>query len=390
MVINEGYKLTETGIIPSDWEVKSLGEIGECIIGLTYDPKDIRADGILVLRSSNIDEGKLVYEDKVYVKTKIPEKLIAKHNDVLICVRNGSRNLIGKCALIDGVAIGNTFGAFMTVFRTKNAPFVFYQLQTHLIQKQIHENIGATINQITNKNLRSFVIPYPLDDFEQCSIAEALSDVDELISSLDALIVKKRAIKQGVMQELLTGKRRLPGFEGKWETKKLGEIVEIRKGQLITEDTATNGNIPVIAGGKQPSYFHSKANRTGKTITISASGANAGYISFHKQPIFASDCSTISENVKYDIEFIYQQLLLLQETIYKLQTGGAQPHVHPADLNPIDFMFPEKKEQQAISEVLSGVDDYIGTQEVRLLKIKALKKGMMQELLTGRIRLTGG
>ena len=86
--------------------------------------------------------------------------------------------------------------------------------------------------------------------------------------------------------------------------------LKIRKGQLITEKDAVAGNVPVIAGGKKPAYYHSKANRTGKTITVSASGASAGYVAIFDMPIFASDCSTISKGLTYSIEFVYFQLLL--------------------------------------------------------------------------------
>ena len=191
------------------WEVKNLSEIGEALIGLTYSPNNIVEDGILVLRSSNIQNDRLTYEDNVFVDVTIPDKIITRKNDILICVRNGSRALIGKCALVDDYAVGMTFGAFMSVFRTEYARFVFYQFQSDVIKKQIEKNIGATINQITNKNLYSFEIPFPTDIDEQQAIANVLSDMDEEISALEAQRDKTVALKTGMMQELLTGKTRL-------------------------------------------------------------------------------------------------------------------------------------------------------------------------------------
>ena len=96
MEIREGYKQTEIGVIPEDWDCVELGDIGECIIGLTYKPSDVKKYGRLVLRSSNINDNRLVYTDNVYVDAHIEDKLIVKENDILICVRNGSRELIGK------------------------------------------------------------------------------------------------------------------------------------------------------------------------------------------------------------------------------------------------------------------------------------------------------
>ncbi|MBI9048653.1 MAG: hypothetical protein JEZ00_04500 [Anaerolineaceae bacterium] len=116
MAVKAGYKQTEVGVIPEDWGVKSLGEIGESIIGLTYSPKNVHYDGILVLRSSNVQEEQLRFEDNVFVQMEIPGKLFVKSRDILICVRNGSRELIGKCAQINKQAEGMVFGAFMTVF----------------------------------------------------------------------------------------------------------------------------------------------------------------------------------------------------------------------------------------------------------------------------------
>lgn len=386
--IPKGYKQTEIGVIPSDWEMKRLGDIGESIIGLTYSPRDVAGDGKLCHRSSNVQNNRLAYEDNVYVVKEISERLTLKKNDILICVRNGSRNLIGKSALIKGRAIGETFGAFMSVYRSnENQPFIFHLILSNIVQQQINQSLGATINQITNKTLEDFIVPYPQEPKEQTAIATALSDADELIEKLTKLIEKKKNIKQGAMQELLTGKRRLPEFSGKWEEKKLGDVADIKKGQLITDITRVEGLIPVIAGGKTPAYFHNKANRSGKAITISGSGASAGYVAFHSTPIFASDCSTIEESKDYSIEFIYFFLQLMQECIYKMQTGGAQPHIHPTDINPMPISLPKKEEQTAIASVLSDMDTEIERLESQLSKYQNLKQGMMQTLLTGKIRL---
>lgn len=222
---------------------------------------------------------------------------------------------------------------------------------------------------------------------EQKRIATILADADRLTTSFHELIVKKRYIMHAMMQRLVTGDVRLPGFQGRWKDTVLGEEVHIRRGQLITEKTLLPGLIPVIAGGKKPAYFHSVANRKGTTITISASGANAGYVALFKEPIFASDCSTISESKSYCIEFIYYWLRMNQEKIYQSQTGGAQPHIHPSDLGPLAIDMPEVSEQEAIAKILVDMDREIETIEQRLAKIKSLKQGMMQNLLTGRIRL---
>jgi type I restriction enzyme S subunit len=191
-----------------EWQVKPLGEIGEALIGLTYKPTDVRSDGTLVLRSSNIHGGILEFDDNVFVKTEIPDEIMVRPGDILICVRNGSRELIGKCAKIDERPDRMTFGAFMAVFRTTHHNFVYHQFQSEVIKKQIHEHLGATINQITNKSLNSFTIPLPPSEAERDAIAAILSDMDMEITALEAKLTKARQIKQGMMQELLTGKTR--------------------------------------------------------------------------------------------------------------------------------------------------------------------------------------
>jgi type I restriction enzyme S subunit len=192
----------------SEWEDTTLGKIGECVIGLTYAPENVVEHGLLVLRSSNVQNNRLAFEDNVYVNLTVPEHLLTRSGDILVCVRNGSRSLIGKCALIDGRTEGLSFGAFMSMFRTRHWRFVFHAFQTHGIQRQIRENIGATINQITNKDMRALRIALPPED-EQNAIAEVLSDLDAELLVLEQRRDKTRLLRQGMMRELLTGRTRL-------------------------------------------------------------------------------------------------------------------------------------------------------------------------------------
>ena len=384
----QGYKQTELGIIPEDWEVVNFCEVADNFTGLTYAPENVKNYGTLVLRSSNIQDGFLCYEDNVYVDgINIPDRAKAKAGDILVCVRNGSRNLIGKSALISSKAPKNlAFGAFMTVLRAKNGShniFIHQIWQSDYIQRQIKDNLGATINQVTNKDISRYIIPMP-PIAEQRAIAEALSDVDRLIAALDKKIAKKRLLKQGAMCKLLS----LSGRGKKWFNVRLGNVVNIRKGSMLTSDRFVAGNIPVIAGGKIPAGYHNVANRPANTITISASGASAGYVALYNKPIFATDCSTIEPCSTYDIHYIYHLLKYYQSEIFAMQTGGAQPHVHPSDLNELQILYAKDiEEQQAIATILSDMDKEIADLEAQRDKYRLLKSGMMQKLLTGQIRL---
>jgi len=204
-----GYKQTERGEIPKDWEIVNLGDIGQNIIGLTYSPDDVVEYGTLVLRSSNVQQNKLAFDNNVFVDMDLPDRVIVKENDILVCVRNGSKRLIGKCALIDKRTVGLAFGAFMSIYRSNFNKFIFFQFQSNIIQKQIDEIMGATINQITNKDMAVFKIPLPNREDEQVAIAIVLSDMDKDINSLGIRLNKTKQIKQGMMQELLTGRTRL-------------------------------------------------------------------------------------------------------------------------------------------------------------------------------------
>ena len=195
------------------------------------------------------------------------------------------------------------------------------------------------------------------------------------------------------MQQLLTGKKRLEGFSEPWVETEIGDIIKIYKGQSLQSKNFINGNVPVVAGGQTYAGFHNLANHKKTSVTISASGAYAGYVWLHEYPIFASDCSVIEGNDNVDIHFLYNVLKLKQNEIYKSQTGGAQPHIHPKDIEPIKIVIPFKngkpliEEQSAIATILSDMDAEISALEKKKAKYEFIKNGMMQELLTGKIRL---
>ncbi len=158
------------GDIPEHWELKRLKYLGEAIIGLTYSPADIvdEGSGTLVLRSSNVQGGKIVFDDNVYVTTAIPEDLVTKVGDILICSRNGSRALIGKNAVIDESSAALTFGAFMTIFRSQHSAYLACVLNSPLFEFQSGAFMTSTINQLTVGVLNNFEVPLPpADEREQ-------------------------------------------------------------------------------------------------------------------------------------------------------------------------------------------------------------------------------
>ena len=190
-----------------DVEKFIVTEVAQLKSGLTYKPSDVSDKGILVLRSSNIKNGFLSYDDNVFVKesTKISDRSIVRCNDILICVRNGSKKLVGKCAMIDKNADGMAFGAFMSVLRAKdiNPKYLFYVWSSQIIQDKIKGDDAAPINQITSKDFNRLLIPVPKEQIQQ-SIVEKLDAFESLISSLKEEIALRQKQYEYYREKLLT------------------------------------------------------------------------------------------------------------------------------------------------------------------------------------------
>jgi type I restriction enzyme, S subunit len=374
-----GYNQTDIGLIPEDWEVKSMGLIGDTIIGLTYSPNNVSKYGTLVLRSSNIQNNQLAFKDNVFVDMELPNRVIVNENDILICVRNGSKRLIGKSTLIDKKTKGSAFGAFMSIYRSKSNLFIVNVFQSHIIQKQINEVLGATINQITNKDLASFQIPLPPPK-EQESIAQVLSDTDALITVLEKRIAKKRLIKQGAMQTLLTPK-------DDWEVKKLDEVCDIKKGEQLNKDKMRDTEkYPVINGGVLPSGYTNKYNQVENTITISEGGNSCGYVNYMRVKFWqGGHCYSLKTTMNKS--YLYSYLKFNEGIIMSLRVGSGLPNIQRNRLEEFNVFLPQTSEQTRIATILSDMDSEIDLLEKKLSKTKELKQGLMQQLLTGKIRL---
>jgi type I restriction enzyme S subunit len=199
------------GEIPSHWEMKRLGYLGCARNGLTYSPENItdQESGVLVLRSSNIQNASLCFDDNVYVNRSIPEHFLVKENDLLICSRNGSRNLIGKNALISKDAEGMAFGAFMAIFRSQINTYIFWVLNSPLFDYQSGSFLTSTINQLTIGNLNSMEIPVPTFK-EQKEIVQYLSeknhDFIELINKVNNSIALLQERRAALISAAVTGK----------------------------------------------------------------------------------------------------------------------------------------------------------------------------------------
>lgn len=184
-----------------EWEKKQLSQLGELVSGLTYSPEDVRDAGLLVLRSSNVQNGRITLDDNIYVRTDIQGANPTHENDILICVRNGSKSLIGKNALIPEGMPPCTHGAFMTIFRSKSAKFIFQLFQTDAYAKQVSADLGATINSINGNQLKKYIFFIPKPP-EQKKIADFLASLDAIIDAQSQKVDSLKIHKNGLMQRL--------------------------------------------------------------------------------------------------------------------------------------------------------------------------------------------
>lgn len=401
-----GYKSSELGVIPEGWQVKRLGELGEVVSGLTYSPDDIRDNGILVLRSSNIQNGQLCFDDNVYVEVESYNPVI--EDDILICVRNGSRNLIGKNTLITKHIAGTAFGAFMSVFRSPYNKYLFQLFDTDYFYKSVHQNLGATINSINGSDLQDFRFPIPSIE-EQERIAEILGTCDRAIELQGRKVALLQSRKRALMQQLLTPHRRLPNFSEPWKTTKLGEIAE----RVTRKNTENNLNVMTISAQRG---FVSQTDFFNKSI---ASEITDNYFLVHKDefcynksycngyPMGAIKRLNSAEKAvvttlyicfrikcdKCNIEFLeqYFEAGLLNKNLMKIANEGGRAHgllnVTPSDFFAMSFEIPSLDEQQAIAEVLTTADREIELATQNLTTLRSQKRALMQQLLTGKKRL---
>jgi type I restriction enzyme S subunit len=268
----------------------------------------------------------------------------------------------------------------------------------------------TAIPHISPADIKSFTIPLPPTLAEQEAIAGALSDTDAWIESLEQLIAKKRQIKQGAMQELLTGKRRLPGFSGEWETKRLGDIGSFLKGSGIRKNEANSGEIPSVRYGEIYTHhndfirrFYSSVSRdvantstrldygdllfAGSGETKADIGKCVAYA--HQTEAYAGGDIVILRSKKINPIFMgyYCNTKFVTQQKAARGQGDAVVHISSTALANLEICTPFVQEQTAISNVLIDMDTEIESLESKLAKAREIKQGMMQELLTGRIRL---
>ena len=387
MELRPGYKLTEVGVIPDDWAVRSIGQTFRLVNGCAFKPEDWKQSGTPIIRIQNLNDPSAPFN---FSQAPVAERNRVEPGDLLFAWSGTIGSSFGArvWAGPSGVLNQHIFKVAIDE-RQITLPFslaVFARVEED-IAKQAH-GFKASFVHVKKSDLVRVLLPLPPLP-EQSAIAEALSDVDALLAGLDRLIAKKRDLKQAAMQQLLTGQTRLPGFRSDWAARPLGELAVVSKGsQLRSSDLDDAGQFAHLNGGTTPSGFTAKANTKAHTIAISEGGNSCGYVQFMEMPYWCGGhCySVIPQSVNN--RFLYQALKAQQSAIMALRVGSGLPNVQKTALTAFQVRFPPSADEQtAIATVLFDMDAELAALEVRRDKTRALKQGMMQELLTGRTRL---
>lgn len=393
------FKQTEIGLLPEDWNVTTLSRVCKIFgrIGYRgYSTADIVTpeNGAISISPTNIINGQMDYTKCTYISwhkyNESPE--IKIYNGDILIVKTGST--YGKSALVKSLAQKATINPQIVVLKDINIDNVFlsYVCLTPQFLEQVESVIvGGAIPTLSQKKMGQFIIPQ-LCIKEQKKIASALTAIDNLLLSLEKLIEKKRLIKQGTMQELLTGKKRLPGFTGEWVERQVKDIGSIGRGRVISQkeiERSYQHKYPVYSSQTQNNGIMGYIDTydfEGEYITWTTDGVNAGTV-FYRNGLF--NCTNVCGTIKlHKDNHLFVSMRLGLETNNYVSTNLANPKLMNNVMKQIVIDLPETvEEQKAIASVLSSMDREIESLEGKKAKYEQIKQGMMQQLLTGKIRL---
>lgn len=413
--MKSGYKMTEVGVIPEDWEVKNVSE--SCLIKARIGWQGLKkseymsSGDYLLITGTDFDNGQVNWKSCAYVSKARYEQdsnIKIRPQDILIS-KDGT---IGKVAYLGMIPKAGTLNSGIFVIRANDRKidqvFLSKIFMSFYFEEFLNRLVaGSTINHLYQKDFVKFCFPLPNSE-EQTAIAAALSDVDSLISALTKKIEKKKAIKQGLMQQLLTGKKRLPGFNDKWKSMLLGDIAEVKDGTHQTPQYVKSGGKPFYSvenvtaddfkNVKHISLEEHKALTSNYRIekrdvlmTRIGSIGCCKYVDWDVDASFYVSLALLKINEKYDSKFIsylsniksFKEEVMLNSLVFAIPQK-----INLGNISLIKVYIPTSKaEQTAIANILSDCDSEIAALEEKRDKYKEIKQGMMQQLLTGKIRL---
>jgi type I restriction enzyme S subunit len=405
--VKPGYKQTEVGVIPEEWEVSTVGREFEIKLGKMLDAeKNVGTPkpylGNRAVQWDQIDISNL---PTVPMTRADIERFRLRKGDLLVC--EGGE--VGRAAIWEG-QLGECYYQ-KALHRLRPLRGFNSRVMAALLRQWSDK--GLLTNYVTQTSIahlpreKFMEVPMPVPPLpEQRAIATALSDVDALLAALDRLIAKQRDLKPAAMQQLLTGQTRLPGFTGKWEMKRLGDVAKIQRGaspRPIDSPIWFDENSPIgwvrISDVTRSGMFlqettqrlsalgvsHSRPVPTGSLIMSIC--ATVGRPVITKIDVCIHDGFVVFDNPQADQLFLYYVLKWIEPDWWKHGQTGSQMNLNTGLINGTPIHLPPLPEQTAIATVLSDMDLELAALEQRRDKTRALKQGMMQELLTGRTRL---
>jgi type I restriction enzyme S subunit len=406
--VKVGYRQSEVGIIPEDWDVVAAAEACDLVVDCkNRTPPVVEASDYAVVRTPNVRNGQFVRVDLRYTDKhsylEWTARAVPQFGDIMI-TREAPLGEVCPVPAEPKVCLGQRMMLYRPSRKKTNSRYLLYSLMSLPVRSNLLRKIGgSTVGHAKVDDIRLLQLPLPSLP-EQCAIAEALSDADLLLDALDQLIVKKRALKQAAMQQLLTGQTRLPGFADKWESKCVGEIFRISTASSKTGFVVENGDFWVCDMG---SVSVDGDLIVSKRTNYSADFLRAGDLIMPKDDIGGGNIigkvGYINQNETYILgDHVYRLRVvkgnprflayainshLINSELRRKVIGSAQLGLGRTSVVEQAIVFPPLAEQTAIAAVLLDMSAELSTLEARRAKTAALKQGMMQELLTGRTRL---
>ncbi|HAQ87449.1 MAG TPA: restriction endonuclease subunit S [Pseudomonas sp.] len=404
MAVKPGYKQTEVGVIPEDWEVKCLGKFATIATGNTPPTADSANYGDEFLFVSPADLGETKYvtktEKRLSQKGFAISRRFPKDSILFVCI--GST--IGKCGIASVEMSSNQ--QINAIFPSPefSADFLYYAVSAAApkIRSLAGEQAVPLVNKTQFSETEVVLPPLP----EQRVIATALGDVDALLGALERLIVKKRDLKKAAMQQLLTGQIRLTGFEGEWNLRRLGDIARVQRGAsprpidnpVWFDENSDIGWVRISDVTKSGMYLRETTQRlsqlgvkhsrpVARGSLIMSICATVGRPIVTEIDVCIHDGFVVFDDLQADKLFIYYMLKWIEPDWSKHGQTGSQMNLNTGLITGTEISLPPLPEQAAIAAVLRDMDAELAAMEQRLAKTRALKQGMMQELLTGRTRL---
>jgi len=378
----KGYKHTKVGVIPDDWECLPARNYFDKRIAKGYEGLETYS---ITIKKSWQKRSELNRETGTELS---PDKsLLAEKGDL---VYNTMRMWQGALGMAENSGVVSPAYIVLRPKSMIDSKFAFYMLKSYTY---LHY-LTAYSYGLTSDRLRLYfkdfgMIPFicpPLE--EQEKIVQILAIWDDAISKQETLTEAKEELKKGLMQKLLSGEVRFDGFDGEWEEINLKEICQIKKGIQLNKSNMTEiGEYPAINGGIKPSGYTNEWNTKANTITISEGGNSCGYVNFLTEKFWSGGHCYALQNLKVDTLFLYQFLKLNEISIMRLRVGSGLPNIQKGDIEKFRIQLPSVEEQQKIAQVLTLTDKEIDLLKNELEALKEQKRGLMQRLLSGEVRV---